>query len=353
MYSTCLFCHSRLGANDVLEAFPIGRRLAFDAAKGRLWVVCRRCTRWNLSPLEERWEAVEECERLFRGARLKVSTQNVGLARLLEGTELVQVGRPERAELAAWRYGEQLMRRHRRSMAQAVAGAAVSVPLLWTGAYSALAAALPGGALLLQAPTLVQLYRAKRSIVARSETATGDRIVVRRKHLATARLRSRAQTESGWRLEISHDGGEATLEGENATWLAGKVLARLNQVGGRQRLIQRAVARLEQEGGGEALFAGIAARPSEEQSAVAQWWHGGLSALPGTLQSLAIPDRLALEMASNEESERLAMAGELRMLELAWREAEEIASIADALTLPKAVEESLERHRSKTLSREA
>ena len=63
MYSTCLFCRHPLGANGVLEHFPVGRRIAFDAAKGRLWVVCRHCTRWNLTPLEERWEAIEEAER--------------------------------------------------------------------------------------------------------------------------------------------------------------------------------------------------------------------------------------------------------------------------------------------------
>lgn len=40
MYSTCLFCHAPLGANETLERFPVGRRLAFDAANGRLWVVC-------------------------------------------------------------------------------------------------------------------------------------------------------------------------------------------------------------------------------------------------------------------------------------------------------------------------
>ncbi|HMH86422.1 MAG TPA: hypothetical protein VK529_10795, partial [Gemmatimonadaceae bacterium] len=63
MYSTCLFCHTELGANEAVEHFPVGRRLAFDAAKGRLWVVCRKCERWNLTPVEERWEAIEECER--------------------------------------------------------------------------------------------------------------------------------------------------------------------------------------------------------------------------------------------------------------------------------------------------
>lgn len=54
MYATCLFCNGALGQNDAVETFPVGRRLAFDAAKGRLWVVCRACERWNLTPLEER-----------------------------------------------------------------------------------------------------------------------------------------------------------------------------------------------------------------------------------------------------------------------------------------------------------
>ena len=41
--------------------------------------------------------------------------------------------------------------------------------------------------------------------------------------------------------------------------------------------------------------------------------------------------RLALEMASHEETERRAMEGELALLEAAWKNAEEIAAIADAL----------------------
>lgn len=43
MYSTCMFCNQPLGANEAVETFPVGRRLAFDAAKGRLWVVCGKC----------------------------------------------------------------------------------------------------------------------------------------------------------------------------------------------------------------------------------------------------------------------------------------------------------------------
>jgi hypothetical protein len=110
MYSTCLFCSSALGQNEAVEAFPVGRRLAFDPARGRLWVVCPRCSQWNLSPLEERWEAIEECERLFRATRLRSSTENVGLGRVADGLDLVRIGTPLRPEFAAWRYGDQFGR---------------------------------------------------------------------------------------------------------------------------------------------------------------------------------------------------------------------------------------------------
>ena len=119
MYTTCIFCHEPLGANETIEHFPIGRRLAFDAAKGRLWVVCRNCAQWNLTPLEERWEAVEQCERRFRSTRVRVSTEQIGLARLREGLDLVRIGRPLRPEFAAWRYGEKLGRRRGRALAVA------------------------------------------------------------------------------------------------------------------------------------------------------------------------------------------------------------------------------------------
>src|SRR4029453_12702478 len=107
MYATCLFCNKSLGTNEAIEAFPVGRRLAFDAAKGRLWVVCRRCERWNLSPLEERWETIEACERAFRETKLRVSTDEIGLARLKEGLELVRIGAPHPPGMGAGRYGAQ------------------------------------------------------------------------------------------------------------------------------------------------------------------------------------------------------------------------------------------------------
>ena len=46
---------------------------------------------------------------------------------------------------------------------------------------------------------------------------------------------------------------------------------------------------------------------------------------------LSVTERLALEMALHEESERRALEGELALLEAAWRDAESIAAVADKL----------------------
>src|SRR5688572_21345683 len=64
VYHTCLRCDRSLGANTELPHLRVGRKIAFDTRRGRLWVICSRCGQWNLTPLEERWEALEECERL-------------------------------------------------------------------------------------------------------------------------------------------------------------------------------------------------------------------------------------------------------------------------------------------------
>lgn len=91
MYSTCLFCSEDLGSNEAIEHFPVGRRLAFDAAKGRLWVVCRKCERWNLTPLEERWEAIEDATTII--SSMSVKPRSFSLRIILLGLPLVVHGR--------------------------------------------------------------------------------------------------------------------------------------------------------------------------------------------------------------------------------------------------------------------
>lgn len=349
MYSTCIFCHHALGTNEVFEGFPVGRRIAFDPATGRLWVVCPRCARWNLSPLEERWEVTEDCERLFRGTRLRVSTDNIGLARVAEGTELVRVGSAQRPELAAWRYGDQFGRRRRRAWLASGATVAIVVPLLASGAYSALATAIPGGALLLQLPSWLQIYYAKRGIIAKAELESGNTVIVRGKHLPSAKLIAPSRDHIGWGLRVEHDEGSLDVHGPDAIRIASKLLARINKAGAGEKAVQRAVQRLEHEGGTTALFMGVAAHPQKEPSSWARYWSGmgaGMDAdPPATLRSLATVDRLALEMATHEESERRALQGELSVLEAAWREAEEIASIADSL-VPAWLEDRMKQFRT-------
>ena len=63
------------------------------------------------------------------------------------------------------------------------------------------------------------------------------------------------------------------------------------------------------------------------------------------LASLPRVQRLAVEMAAHEESERRALEGELALLQQAWRNAEEIAVIADNLLLPPGIEQFIQEHR--------
>jgi hypothetical protein len=58
-----------------------------------------------------------------------------------------------------------------------------------------------------------------------------------------------------------------------------------------------------------------------------------------------------MEIAVHDASERHALDGELSSLEQAWREAEEIAAIADDLLLPVALVERLRRLRASSAER--
>src|SRR3989454_1728865 len=115
MYTTCAFCNGKLDGDGGPSGLGVGRRLAFDEWKGRLWVICPKCSRWNLAPLEERWEKVEALGRAAREGRVAAATAQVALIRW-RAYDLVQVGKPPRLEFATWRYGERLKARRREQM---------------------------------------------------------------------------------------------------------------------------------------------------------------------------------------------------------------------------------------------
>ena len=327
-----MYCQKDLGSNGVIEEFPVGRRLAFDAAKGRLWVVCRRCERWNLTPLEERWEAVEACERLFRGTRVRVSTENIGLAKHPEGLQLVRIGKPLRPEFAAWRYGDQFGRRRRRTF---VLGAATTVAgvggLVLGGALVGL------GGIGLVGPVFhsIEVWtRFRPSVFFRPQDGrlrwmNGHRI-------RSARLVP-ADDESGFSVEATARGvvsAEERFEGEDGVRALNAIMPRVNAGGGSRGTVQDAVARIAFAGHADRFVRRLAnGRASPYSPAGVQ------------LSTLTRPTRLALEMALHEEQERRALEGELWMLERAWREAEEIAAISDNLLVRKSAEAFIREHR--------
>ena len=339
MYSTCLFCNEDLGANEAIEHFPVGRRLAFDAAKGRLWVVCRKCERWNLTPLEERWEAIEEAERLFSDSRLRVSTDNIGLAKLREGTTLIRIGSAMRPELAAWRYGDQFGRRRRRHIAFTAAGITAVAGLAIAGPATGFIAG-GGWGLWQGANALYNLYQTKRVRVKLRVPGSDDVVPIRKNQLEHTSIVSTEDDSWGLRISLRKPKGPQAHElrqdsvllytGRDALRAASKLLPAVNETGAKSAEVQSAVQIVTGASEAEQLFQRYAGRPTSMRSRSSD------DLLKGhTVHRLPKEVRLALEMAAHEEQERRALEGELAILEAAWREAEQVAKIADEMFLPE------------------
>jgi hypothetical protein len=325
MYHSCIFCSAPLGSNESIERFPVGRSLAFDAAKGRLWAVCPRCARWNLAPIEERWEAIEDAERLFRDSRLRAQSENIGLTKLADGTRLVRVGSAIQGELALFRYGELLLRRRRRYLAYTAAGLAAGATAVVAGAGAGVG--LYGLYWIGRGVYELRQAVARMIPVARvsaAESSDGAPAVIHRANVTGSRLK-RAE-DGGLSLYIPDvrpvqvqvraalEQRVLTLHGDTARRVLSRALVAANAAGARRDSLQEAVNSLARaESAGEYVM-----RLAREEVVLGT---GG-----------RVPAQsLALEMALHEETERRALDGELAMLEGMWREAEEIASIADAL----------------------
>ena len=342
MYATCLFCNKSLGANEAFDSFPVGKRLAFDSAKGRLWVVCPACERWNLSPLEERWETIEQAERVYRDTRTRVATDNIGLAKLRDGTTIVRIGEPMRPEFAAWRYGDQFGRRRNRQFL--IAGG--SLALLGGVVVGGIAAAgaLGPSAWLISRLGASIINGRPNEVVATLPTDGHGIVRVERRHLNETQI-SRA-ADGSMAIDLRFKNGQARFEGREAEKVAAAVIPKVNRFGGSKQSVADAVAEIEREGGPEAYLdnltrvsLGWTRRPLENKrrrrTMDFEFKHG--------LFGLPPAHRLALEMALHEESERRALQGELLELEKAWQDAEEIAAISDSLLVSPGVSDTLAR----------
>ena len=352
MYSHCLFCGTAFGSNQELEHLPVGRRVAFDQAKGRLWVVCRSCARWNLTPLEDRWETIEACEKRFRNTQVRVSTDNIGLARMPEGLELVRIGKPLRPEFAAWRYGQQFIRRHSRSLLRRMATTIGTPGLVALGPALALAAG-PIPPLILSAGALGAIYHLMRRPDLRVPTGRPAPLEFSAAQIHNALLIRDDTDREGWGLMIQPlkrlgrhdwlrfqrdaDPDWMVLHGQEARTVATMMLPKVNPLGGDEATVSEAVRWLEAAGGAEGAFVTFSRSHLVRMP---------LDNTESRIVTLHAEVRLALEMALHEDEERKALAGELSVLKWVWHQEEMLAGLADGLTVPAGIEAQLEALRA-------
>ncbi|MES2307107.1 MAG: hypothetical protein V4558_16520 [Gemmatimonadota bacterium] len=331
MYATCLFCNASLGQNEVLESLPVGRRLAFDGANGRLWIICRSCARWNLVPFESRLESIDEAERLFHDTRTRYSTGNIGLARLREGLELVRIGPALRPEFAAWRYGARFASRRRRNL---LVSGSLAVGVL--AAYFGARAALGGGTVWVQGLIHVPKLWQKRRIRVRHRLETGQQLTLTHADISGAWLRhcdragftlevpSRLDVPGAWtKGSRVHDSVE--FKEQDAEVLLTRMLPVIAGTAGSVAEVQGATELLATH------RSIIALANANHHSAWESHTLGGTNSV----------SRLAMEMASNETTERRILEGELSLLERQWEEADRLAKISDDLALPESIDEQL------------
>jgi hypothetical protein len=359
MYRSCIFCSADLKANDALERFPVGRSIAFDSEKGRLWAVCPQCARWNLAPIEERWEAIEDAERLFRDTRTRAQSENIGVARLRDGTRLVRVGEALAGELAVWRYGESLARRQRRAVVMGSLSSAAALALFVGGPVVTMG--LGGLAFYTAAMFIASAveHADARKLVCTVEQPGGDRpgtpLHLRRRHVAGARL---GYGGDGVELHLpafTREAEEArfartfpkalVLRGAEAHMAMSRVMVLVNHRGGTRRDLEDALDAITAAGSPEEMLRAAAQKRlnldgSRQRDSGAgslqvrdpKFSNGSLDELRWPNTSVPSPTlSLALEMALHEETERRALDGELAALEEMWRQAEQIAAIADRL----------------------
>jgi hypothetical protein len=322
MYTTCAFCSAAFDGDGGPSGLGVGRRLAFDEWKGRLWVVCIKCARWNLTPLDDRLERIEALARSAQDGRLLASTEQVSLLRWQQ-YDLVRVGKPPRVELAGWRYGERLRARSRER-------AKVVVPLTLAAVGLGIAANVAIGGSLgfavwnvgrLADSVYVGIVGGRRVSLVEPPICDhcGTLLELKAKHVQHARVIADARHDLGVLVSCPRCRREAALlTGADAQAALRQGLTYLNVRRASRRKADDAAQVVDAAGGPDRLIRDVARREL-------------------TLRSLRAERQLALEMAIDEQAEA-------QELERQWREAEEQAEIADGtLSSNTAIEEALKR----------
>jgi hypothetical protein len=314
LFARCMFCGDAFQRSRLFSRIPPGLSFAYDPAAGRIWSICTRCRRWNLIPLEERYEAVEELERVVRDrGRDMAATANIALFHA-DDLELVRIGSALTVERAVWRYGRQLAARaalnerpHRR------------IALITAGAVARAGRTL--GAWKLDSHAgIVDVLRWQRfgSIAWSGRT----RCAYCGSVLHTLHF------DSSWWLYPRIDQHELVVgvpctrcdpwtprhvfdvNGDDAHLLLRRALAYQHVTGADEHTVERATQLIRAAGSADSLL-------------------HGLSSGRTSLWSLGPLQTLALEIAANHLAERRMLQGWLAGLEAEWRIEDEVARVVD------------------------
>jgi len=326
MLTRCPFCYKSFAGNDTVEHFPVGRRVAYDPRHGRLWAVCEHCRRWSLAPIQERWEAVEELERLVRDrARLRARTDHISLLRAGD-VEIVRIGgEAPRREESHWRYGQEYAGRRRR--ARLIEGIGEVLDGITTGVVMLLGLVTAGAPLDPEPDSDKWLRWMRLRRFGRYAWAGDAACEVCGQPLPPARFEDRPAlvlepTPAGrTRLRrrcracgVDPRSGVA-LEGPAAEHVARRMLAYVNYTGADAATLAHAVGLLDRAGSSSTFLAQLPAQPLV------------LGRLPGRVS-------FALEIAFSDEHERELLQLDVAALALRWREEEALAAIVDGELTP-------------------
>ena len=336
MYQRCLVCNTPFPPNETLERFPLSIRVAFDPNRGRLWAVCKDCKRWSLAPIEERWEALDELEKIVRDrARLLSQTENISLLRTGQ-LEIVRVGQANLAEQSWWRYGTELAKRRKNYKKLSTAGAIGAGAAIWGGMATAgggvrgawiLWDKLPGAI-----PDAARWFRFggdvwRGRIHCQRCGHTFNRIPYRQRgNLILTHPNEMEPTSLAVRCPKCRDRREGGLHlhGREAEYTLRRALAYHHFEGASERTVTSAT-RLIQEAGSPTDLSRILLRDGK------------------LLGDLGRTGGIALEIAANEASEQRLLELELNELEAHWETEEELAAIIDGELTPLPLLETLRR----------
>jgi hypothetical protein len=310
----CLFCRADMGKNDLLPELPAGSRFAFDPANARLWIVCPKCSRWNMAALDEseRRTAVARLESFYT-ATPRAELHGIGVADLEGRASLVRVGPGTWSQYSAWRYANRIRRRYLDQIISSVLVLVVIFLILSPsgevvfGSWWAIAAIYVwlGG----------YLWKYALRPVFHMRDEQGKRRAVRLHHLKQASV---SVKDSGWRLLLRRDRGVSSLAGLDAIRALGRLLPHWNGRGHSESQLAEALDIIERAGGPAQLFA----------TRLTPAWLGA-----GTHKLADLPPSfvLALQIAAQEESELRALRGELASVKLELEDAAATAHIAEEL----------------------